>query len=100
MLLGAGEGHRLPCSRDRCGRDSVDTGGGKAQPWLRGGPWSLEGMLAELVWLFQVGRLQTKAGCCRCWEFGGRTVREGGKAGDASLGLLGNGELVQGRVLP
>lgn len=54
LVLGAGEGHRLLYSEHRPGRDSVDTAGSEAQSWLRDGPRSLGGMLAELVWLFQV----------------------------------------------
>lgn len=53
VVLGAGEGHRLLSSEHRPGRDSVDTVGSEAQPWLRDGPRPLGGMFAELVWLFQ-----------------------------------------------
>lgn len=40
---------------------------GWAQPCLREGPNSLEGLIAELVW----GREEPKVHCLRGWAFGG-----------------------------
>ena len=94
MFLEAGEGLRLPCFEDRPGRDSMDTVGW-AQPCLRDGPNSLEGLIAELVWEERSLRCIASGD----GRLGERGPGEGREVGNISTGPKEDRDALQGLVL-